>query len=157
MNKSAIFDDDRKYRYLLTRVWDEQKPKAMCIGLNPSTANEENNDRTIGKLINILSNAGYGGFYMTNLFALISPYPDDLRKYPDPVRDNDKWIQYARQECNDVIFCWGAFKQATYRAKRICEVFGTTALCFGKNANGSPKHPLFLKSTITLQPWPTRK
>lgn len=43
-NNGAIFSDDRKYRYVLWRSWDNEKPRVMFIGLNPSTANESTDD-----------------------------------------------------------------------------------------------------------------
>lgn len=152
MKTSAKFSPCGKYRYYLMRVWDESLPNAMCIGLNPSTANAENNDPTIRRLITLLQNSGYGGFYMTNLFALVSPFPDALRMCPDPVKENDLWLKAAREWCSEVIFCWGNFKQAEYRARRIVAEY-PGALCFGKNTNGSPKHPLYLKSNTNLIPF----
>lgn len=149
MIKSAEFSDCGKYRYVLIRHWDEGKPYAMCIGLNPSTGNAENDDPTIRRLITILSNIGFGGLYMTNLFALISAYPEDLRKCCDPVKDNDIWLARVRQNAKEVIYCWGNFKQAEYRAKKIKTMFPVSK-CFGKNFNGSPKHPLYLKSQTQL-------
>lgn len=151
MIKQAIFSPCGKYRYLLTRIWDESLPFAMCVGLNPSTANAENDDPTIRNLIRLLRNNGYGGLYMANLFGLISPDPDALR-CPDPVGENDLWLEKNKESCEDVIFCWGAFKQAVYRSQRIRMMF-PEALCFGKNANGSPKHPLYLKADTKLQPF----
>ena len=38
MKKDAILSEDRKFRYILSRVWDEAKPTVLFIGLNPSTA-----------------------------------------------------------------------------------------------------------------------
>ncbi len=140
MVKSAKFSDDRKYRYYLIRVWDERKPVVMVIGLNPSTANENSNDNTISNLINVLTTLGWGGFYMTNLFGYISSNPDDLRTCPDPVGLNDEWLRDISKECSQVVFAWGNFKQAEYRAKIVKKMF-PDALCFGKNKNGSPWHP----------------
>ena len=51
MEKSAILSADRKYRYVLTRIWDEAKSTVVFIGLNPSTADEETDDPTIRKCI----------------------------------------------------------------------------------------------------------
>jgi hypothetical protein len=146
----ATFSEDRKYRYVLWREWDEALPKAMCIGLNPSTANEVDPDPTITRLCQLLKHNGFGSLYMTNLFALISPYPDDLRACTNPVMDNDKWLEETRSKCDEVIFCWGNFKQAEYRAKKIVSQY-PMAMCFGRNANGSPKHPLYLKSDTKLK------
>jgi hypothetical protein len=150
MRKKAFFSDDGKFRYQLYRIWDESLPIAMCVGLNPSTANSDDNDPTINKLIMLMKNNGYGGFHMVNLFALISPYPEDLSSHPNPINDADKWNFNLVQTCDSIIFCWGNFKQAEHRAKKYIAKY-PDALCFGKNNNGSPKHPLYLKGTTELQ------
>ena len=60
MKKNAILSDDRKYRYVLSRNWDETKPTVLFIGLNPSIADESEDDPTIRrfccKVLNLLSN-----------------------------------------------------------------------------------------------------
>ena len=66
MKKDAILSEDRKYRYVLSRIWDESKPLVVIIGLNPSTADEKDDDNTIKKCINFSKNWGYGGLYMLN-------------------------------------------------------------------------------------------
>lgn len=143
MISGAEFSTCGKYRYLLYRIWDASLSLAMCIGLNPSTADAADDDPTITHLKNILQHAGYGGLYMTNLFALISPKPEDLRMCPDPVKDNDMWLAETRKQCKDVIYCWGNFPMAAYRARMITRIF-PNGKCFGRNKNGSPKHPLAL-------------
>ena len=45
LKTDAKFSVCRKYRYALWRNWDDSKPFAMIIGLNPSTADENENDR----------------------------------------------------------------------------------------------------------------
>lgn len=154
--KDAVFSECGKYRYYLLRVWDLNLPIAMCVGLNPSTANADEDDTTITNLSKLLLSYGYGALYMVNLFALISSNPDDLRASPDPIKDNDKWLQLVHNKCDDVIFCWGAFKQAEYRAKKIIKQF-PGALCFGKTPAGKPLHPLaatiWMKSKCKLQPF----
>lgn len=152
MEKGAIFSDCGKYRYRLWRIWDVSGTFAQCVGLNPSTANSDDDDNTIRNLTEIIKNNGYGGFYMTNLFALISPYPEALRECPDPIKDNDVHLRQVYSLCQSIIFCWGNFKQAEYRAKKIIKEF-PQALCFGMNANGSPKHPLYLKQTTKIIPY----
>lgn len=141
IDKGAEFSECGKYRYCLRRVWDTNLPFVMCIGLNPSTANHEDDDPTIRNLVELLNKSGYGGLFMMNLFALISSNPNDLRECPDPIKDNDIWLHSMASRCDDVIFCWGAFKQADYRAKKIIQKF-PVALCFGKTATGKPIHPL---------------
>ena len=148
---NAIFSECGKYRYVLTRIWEPLEPLAMCIGLNPSTANADEDDPTIRRLSSLLKNNGFGGFFMCNLFALVSPYPEDLQSCPDPVKDNDKWLIETADKVTHVVYCWGNFDEATYRAKKIKNMFPSKHInCFGKNRNGSPKHPLYLKANTEL-------
>ena len=89
----ATLSKCRKYRYVLLRVWDKSLPHIMFIGLNPSTANETQNDPTILKCIQYCKRWGYGGFYITNLFAYRSSSPDILKKSKKPIGlKNDYWI-----------------------------------------------------------------
>lgn len=118
-NQGAEFSECKKYRYKLWRVWDANLPKAMCIGLNPSNANADKNDPTINNLISILSKLGFGGFYMTNLFAWISSKPQDLLTCADPIGNNDAALKEVEAICNEVILCWGNFKQADNRIKQV--------------------------------------
>lgn len=140
--KGADFSQDRKYRYRLWRIWDEKLPKAMCIGLNPSTANAEKNDNTINILIRVLGKLGYGGFYMMNCWAFITSKPELLQHNEMSDEWNDNVITVTAGECQDVIFAWGNFDiiKEKGRDKELEEMF-PNAKCFGKNQNGTPFHP----------------
>ncbi|MES2287529.1 MAG: DUF1643 domain-containing protein [Bacteroidota bacterium] len=141
----ADFSVNGKYRYKLWRIWDETKPKAMCIGLNPSTANADKNDTTIRYLIKICSGLGYGGFYMMNCWPFISSKPEGIMCHAMTDDRNNELITLTAAQCQDVIFCWGGFKiiKEKGRDKELAEMF-PNAKCFGKNADGSPFHPLAL-------------
>lgn len=156
IEKAAEFSECGKYRYYLLRYWDINKPFVLCIGLNPSTANATDDDPTIRNLGALLRTYGFGGFYMANLFALISSEPEAIRSCPDPLKENDKWLTYLEGVTSETIFCWGSFKQAEYRAKKLIGKF-PGALCFGKTATGKPIHPLaatvWMRSKCKLQPF----
>ncbi len=139
-NTGAEFSPCEQYRYKLWRIWDKSKPIVMCIGLNPSKAGSEKDDATINILKSTLYKLGYGGFYMMNLFAWISPEPEDLLTCKDPLGDNRNKLQEVAALCDDVIVCWGAFKQATERIKEVLPDY-PNAKCFGVTANGRPFHP----------------
>lgn len=139
----AEFSSCGTYRYKLWRIWDQSLPKAMCIGLNPSTANCNTNDQTINYLTRMLTKLGYGGFYMMNLFAYISSKPEALLTCDDPLGDNEKKLAEVEAMCSDVIVCWGNFKQAEERIKQVLPRY-PHAKCFGRNKNGTPFHPLAL-------------
>jgi hypothetical protein len=142
-NNGAEFSMCGKYRYKLWRIWDDSLPIAMCIGLNPSTANAEKNDATISILKRMLSKLGYGGFYMMNLFAFISSNPNDLLTCADPIGDNNNQLKQVETICSDVIACWGSFKQAKNRIDEVVVNY-PNCKCFGTNKNGTPFHPLAL-------------
>lgn len=148
-NTGAEFSKCGKYRYKLWRIWNTDLPKAMCIGLNPSTANVNKNDATINNLIRILSKLGYGGFYMMNLFAWISSKPEDLLTCEDPLGENEGKLKEVEAICNDVIVCWGNFKQAGDRIKKVLPNY-PNAKCLGFNKNGTPFHPLALMYNGTV-------
>lgn len=140
-NNGSEFSKDGRYRYKLWRVWDDTLLKAMCIGLNPSTANSNKNDPTINYLRMMLSKLGYGGFYMMNLFAFISSKPKDLLTCDNALGDNESKLMEVELLCDDVIICWGSFKQAEQRIKEVLPNY-PMAKCFGINKNKTPYHPL---------------
>ena len=143
-NNGALFSDCGKYRYRLWRIWDSSKPAVMFIGLNPSTATANNDDPTIRRVIRFAKDWGYGGVYMMNLFAWVSPYPEDLLTCGDAIGMNDVHLFEVAELCNEhVVFAWGSFKQNKLRAKEVAERF-PTAMCLHINKDGSPKHPLYV-------------
>lgn len=146
INKGADFSEDGNYRYRLWRIWDEEKPKAMCIGLNPSRANAEKNDATISILIRMLAKLGYGGFYMMNCFAWITSDPKLLKHNPMSDEWNNNMLTITASLCSEVIFAWGGFKviKEKERDKELIEIF-PNAKCFGKSKDGSPIHPLAMQ------------
>lgn len=144
----ANLSEDRRFRFSLWRIWNETLPKAMVIGLNPSTANESKNDPTINNLILILAKLGYGGFSMVNCFPLVSSDPVSLTGVDINDADNtanQSFLSAEALKCTDVIFAWGNFEiiPATGIDQRWIKMF-PKAKCFGKNKNGSPCHPLAL-------------
>lgn len=143
----AVFSNDRKYRYVLWRIWDDTKPKIMFIGLNPSTASEDLDDPTIRRVKRFAADWGYGGVYMTNLFGIVSPDPSILIESGlDIIGDNDRWLIDISGKCEAILFAWGAFQEAEDRAKRVVAMF-EDAICLGVNKNGSPKHPLYIPAS----------
>jgi hypothetical protein len=143
----AEFSSDKKYRYVLWRIWDKTKPYILFIGLNPSTANESDDDPTIRRVKKFAHTFGYGGVYMMNLFALVTPYPEELKKCDNPIADNDQWLDKISKICKNVVFCWGSFKEAKERVKEVIKMF-PDAWALKINSDGSPGHPLYLKGDL---------
>lgn len=143
----AEFSDCGKYRYKLWRIWDPQASIVTFIGLNPSTANEVDNDATIRRVIRYAKDWGYGGVYMMNLFAYISTQPAKLLTSGEDLEINNKHLDEVVGKSSMVVFAWGAFKQAKLRSADIIKKF-PFAHCLAKNKDGSPVHPLFQKADL---------
>lgn len=138
----ATFSDCKNHRFELWRIWDFDKPFVMFIGLNPSTANQTQNDPTISCVYKFAKSWGYGGFYMMNLYSVISSNPEKIFECEDPLLNNDQYLDQVSKICKDVVFAWGKFKQASQ--SRIDEIINKypNALCITKR-DGVPVHPLW--------------
>lgn len=160
--RSAIFANDRRHRALLRIVWDENKTLVAFVGLNPSTADEFADDPTIRRVKGFASRWGYGGILMVNLFAFRATDPRALLSAEDPIGPwEDVGRQLAFHNPSTVVACWGAHGKLLNRgaivAAQISRHFGGSRfMCFGKNADGSPKHPLYLRSDASLVPYQER-
>lgn len=151
----ADFSECRRYRYALWRIWDARKPLVMFIGLNPSTANEVDADPTIRSVGRIAKANGFGGFYMMNCFPFVSTDPKALRDHGN-TEQNDAWLRLAGGVCAEVVFAWGSFDvvKDLGRDKELLAMF-PNAKALHINRDGSPKHPLYCKSTSGLVPFNT--
>lgn len=145
----AHFSDCRKYRYLLWRKWDTEKPLVAFVGLNPSTADENEPDPTITRVIGFAKAWGFGGVYMMNLYPYVSTDPDKLIECEKHhLEKNDFIIAQIGTTCAKIIFAWGNFKQVEKeRTKFFIDSFPNgEALVLNKN--GSPRHPLYVKGDV---------
>lgn len=149
----AIFSPDRVYRYVLWREWLIGAGIVMFIGLNPSTADETHDDPTVRRCIDYAKRWGYRALYMTNLFAFRSTFPRVMMGYPQPVGfENDRWLVACARESETVVAAWGKDGVFSGRDSEVMKLLDGLQ-CFGTNANGTPKHPLYLPKILPLQPY----
>jgi hypothetical protein len=148
MENGAIFSEDKRFRYSLWRIWNDKKPLIMFIGLNPSIANDESNDRTVSKLIKYTEAWGFGGFYICNLFAFITPYPKELKKAESPTGEkNNHYLLETATKCEKIVCMWGNHGSFKERDKEVTAMFSKMH-CLDKTKSGQPKHPLYLSAHL---------
>lgn len=148
----AVMDEGRKHRFLLWRFWDD-RPRMLFIGLNPSTANEMEDDPTIRRLCDFAKRWGYGGLYACNLFSYVTPYPAELTPGNALHFANEPAIQMAAKLSALRLVAWGdGIERVPYGKDRATIVLGTLEIpqCFGLTMSGNPKHPLYLGKDSTL-------
>ena len=82
--RQCLFSADRMYRYQLHIQWSSQ-PSLVVIGLNPSTADETQNDPTVRRCIGYARDMNRGGLLMLNMAAFRSTDPRGLLPLSDPI------------------------------------------------------------------------
>jgi len=143
--RNAIISADGKYRYQLSRIWDEEKPNILFIMLNPSTADADVDDPTIRRVMNFSKSWGYGGVFVCNLYAFRSTDPKVLRHTDDPVgEDNTEHIKELIGVTERVVYAWGNNKKEPEWLSSLVD----TPYCIDISKKGVPKHPLYLKSEL---------
>ncbi len=154
----AVFSDCRKYRYLLWRYWSDA-PKAVFIMLNPSTADEVENDPTVERCERRARSMGFGGLRVANIFALRSTDPLALYSHPDPVGNgNDESIRVSVDGAGIVICAWGGHGNLNDRGKRVLNLIRETGAIphfLHLNNDGTPKHPLYVGYDVKPKVWET--
>lgn len=155
MIKSAKLSPDKKYRYSLSRIWDDTLPAVVFIGLNPSTADAEKDDPTIRKCIGFAKRWGFGAIHMVNLMAYRSTDKNGLLEVRDPVgKDNSLNVRatLALPRVEKIVPCWGnppKSDQTAYSLRLMWNILkqtkpGMSIQSIGTNQSGHPKHPLYL-------------
>lgn len=160
MKKNAVISPCGKYRYMLSRRWGTRSGLVVWIMLNPSTADANVDDPTIRRCMKFTERFEYEAMMVVNLYAFRSPDPRQLRQQSDPVGPNNYY--WVRDVCEDgalLVAAWGSLKKLPAYMGTILEMLdgrGQTLNCLGITKNGSPRHPLYLKSDARLIPWAAR-
>lgn len=161
MMQTKLLDylNNDNYRYILTREFNAGYGSILYVMLNPSTATQEIDDPTIRRCIGFAKRERCRYMEVVNLFALRATDPSELKKSADPIGPgNDEIIRDAVQRSGKVILAWGTHGTLNDRDNEVTRLIWEDCqpwpdkgpYCFGQNANGTPKHPLFLKADTPI-------
>ena len=154
----AEYSDCEKFRYTLTRVWDETQGRVLFIMLNPSTATEIQNDPTVERCERRARAMGFGGFRVCNIFAYRATDPRDMRAALDPVGPlNDDAIRNAVPWADQVVCAWGTHGAHLDRGPAVEALLRETKAPLyhlGLSQAGHPKHPLYISYQTKPELWP---
>jgi hypothetical protein len=179
MERKTILSADRIYRFALWREWDlshclpydrvsvngfEPLPLktagefCLFIGLNPSTADERQDDPTIRRCVGFAKKWGYGALCMANLFAFRSTDPQLIQLRPAAAGGyaNDNFLRDLACEASLIICGWGTNGKWKGRDAEVISILkkaGAKLFQLGLNRNGSPKHPLYLPADAKPVPY----
>jgi hypothetical protein len=162
MFKGASISPCGLYRWRLWRKWENGEGLILWVMLNPSTADAENDDPTIRRLIGFSKLWGYQELMVVNLYALRATNPKELLVAEDPVGTlNNLWLHsvliprprmvIAAWGNNVRLKCNGPFK----RDKEVLSIltWHNDVYHLGLTQKGCPKHPLYLPSSTEPVLW----
>ena len=109
IDHGAEFSADRVYRYRLWRRW-AAGPMLVVIALNPSTADEAQDDPTIRRCLGYARDWGFAGLRMLNLFAFRATAPVVMMRAADPVGPDNRRLMAS--ECRIAGYEGSPFKKA---------------------------------------------
>jgi hypothetical protein len=155
------FSPCRTWRYTLARplgtCWASGLPLdgfVNFIGLNPSTADETRDDPTVRRCIDFARRWGHGGVVVTNIFGYRSTDPQALYQVPDPVGPgNNQALFEVACHAVMVVAAWGVHGEFMDHGAFVADMLdraGIPLFCLGWTKAGYPRHPLYLRKTVSL-------
>lgn len=145
--RRATFSPCRRYRYRLEREWGGGG-RALFVLLNPSTADEINDDPTVRRCWTFAADWGYGQAEVCNLFAWRATDPRGMLAAEEPVgAENDSHLLAAAAQASLIVCGWGVHGARRGRAAAATALLrgaGHTLHALGLTRDGQPRHPLYL-------------
>ena len=127
----------------------------MFIGLNPSTADETNDDPTVRRCIRYAKYWGYSGLCMTNLFAFRATNPEDMKAAEDPIGpENNQTLIDKAKNAEIIIAAWGIHGKYISRDKEVLGII-PQLYYLRLTKKGYPGHPLYLPKNLKPTLWAT--
>jgi hypothetical protein len=157
----AVMSADGRYRQVMRRWLGDSFPDdyILFIGMNPSTADATVDDPTCAREWTFALREGFSAMVKCNVGDYRATDPKALVQ-PGVVAVSDANLPAIRQQAGGagrVVLCHGKLNKALAPAGRelvdMLRADGVTLWCFGTNADGSPKHPLYLRADTQLQPF----
>lgn len=144
--KGAEFSACEVYRFALWRHWNWTTYDRVCtfVGLNPSTADERDDDPTIRRCTSFAKAWGFDGLYMLNLYGFRATDPRKMKAAAEPVgAGNDEAIARFANRSGMVVCAWGRHAKPE-RAADVLRLLTVPTFALRINNDGSPRHPLYV-------------
>ena len=161
----AIFSADRRYRYRLTRKIEGGSGAVTFVMLNPSRADESQDDPTIRKCRGFAKRWGYGTMHAVNLSPYRATHPANLwEALPEPRRvrhQNTSIVLETAAGSELIVLAYGNPAERLLKAKgtrdrvrrmtRLLSESGNDLHCLGITNSGYPRHPVRIAYDTPLQ------
>jgi hypothetical protein len=163
IERFALFSEDKRYRYVLRRRFrGTHRLLRLCVWMNPSVADDKDDDPTIRVALGYAKRWQDGGIVVINVFDHVETKSRKLPKDPAARLGPEHWPlidQAIRGEFGHVkreVFCgWGDEAHGPY-AMQLLERLrssGLTPAALQLTKRGAPSHPLRKSYALPLRPW----
>ena len=164
VDMTAVLSGDRIYRFELRRVVSESNLGTVCwIMLNPSTADETEDDPTIRRCIDFTRRWGYRDLVVVNVWPFRSTDPKGLQRW---LRGWDSgqlavgirnWnhVRTVALASDYVVAAWGTHGQrerGPILVKMLMDA-GVALHTVRVTPRGAPGHPLYVPKIALPEPW----
>ena len=162
MTNTCQFSPCRRYRYTLLHGATEISESTLCwIGLNPSTADEQQLDPTLRRVKAFTEREGYKSFAMLNVWPFRATDPKDMQAHYastdlEIIRTtsflNASHIRSAIRATGHrkVVCAWGVHAPLMPLSLGFLWSGEFHPLCLGTTAAGHPRHPLYIAGETPL-------
>lgn len=142
------------YSSVLERWWG--RPDAaylLSIGMNPSTAEAGIDDPTIRWELDLTRRLGFTRYVKVNVGDYRSTSPKGLLGVQACSDLNRVTIRSWAAGAHTILAAWGKLhpKLKILADNVLFDLHGREIWCVGKNADGSPKHPLYVPKDVELE------
>lgn len=149
-----MFSECRRYRYQLTRKFGSDSKTINFLMLNPSTADDIENDPTVERCERRAERLGFDRLIVTNIFAWRDTDPGKMKKAEYPVGpENDRWILKSASESDMIVCAWGNNGLHLGRCNDVVNLLRGYKLFCLKETGGQPHHPLYLSYSLEPKEW----
>lgn len=164
-DNGAEFSPCRTWRTKLWRIWDRSKPPLAMGMLNPSDADEIDNDRTVGLQVKRAVRNGFGSLWVFNAHAYAETYPDQMKQRlaegfdivgPGNLAAVREIMIMVREAGGMVCVGWGVDGDIAGQDRVISALAAELSIqlhCVGTTKSGQPRHPLYVALAEAFQPW----
>lgn len=122
MITTVIYSKEKGSRYLLTKQWDKNLPKATIIMLMPGSSGVIQQDVTTCCIINCMAKLGFGCIDIINLFSKLNAEIStdmDIETMTD--EENNKVIIETVSTSTTTIIAWGKCDETNLKIKKRAE------------------------------------
>jgi hypothetical protein len=145
----ALFSPCGQYRFRLERELSNNNKSILFIMLNPSTATNDKDDKTIKILKQIANKWDCGKILVGNLYPFCASKPTALnQEIPKEIQEeNIKHVREMASMCDIVVYAWGTKGPLGDKQKvpdwllQLQQQLKKQPCCLGISVKGIPKHP----------------